>query len=110
MMLPRFGLFRLGAIAARRGGVVCLGQTIEQLDDPTQAIEVEQMHCRLRGRNLWRCIVVGAAQSDGGVTPARGHDNEVRIVPPANSDDLDTLALKRMMRMGNDHKSRIWLG
>jgi hypothetical protein len=52
-MLPRFGLFRLDAIAAGRGGVVRLGQTIEQLDDPTQAIEVEQMLCCHRGRNLW---------------------------------------------------------
>ena len=90
--------------------MACLGQTIEQLDDPTQAIEVEHMlrcHC---ARNLRRCIVVGAAEGDGGVTPVRGHDDEVRIVPSANSDDLDTLAPKGMMRMGNGHKSRKWSG
>jgi hypothetical protein len=87
-----------------------LGQTIEQLDDPTQAIKVEQMlrcHCE---RNLRRKIVVGAAQGDGGVTPVRGHDDEVRIVPSANSDDLDALAPKGMVRMGDGDKSRRWSG
>ena len=55
-------------------------------------------------------MVVGATQGDGSVTSVRGHDNEVRIVPPANSDDLDALALKGMMRMDNGHKSRSWSG
>jgi hypothetical protein len=109
-MLLRFGLFRLDGIAAGRGGVVRLSQTIEQLDNPTQAIDVEQMLCCHCGRNLWRWIVVGTAQGDGNVTPVRGHDDEVRIVPSANSDDLDALALKGMMRMGNGHKSRNWSG
>jgi hypothetical protein len=45
VMLPRFGLVRLDVIVMGRGGVVRRGQTIEQLDDPTQAIEVEQMLC-----------------------------------------------------------------
>jgi hypothetical protein len=44
-MLLRFGLFRLDAIATGRAGVVRLSQTIKQLDDPPQAIEVEQMPC-----------------------------------------------------------------
>jgi hypothetical protein len=42
------GRFRLGAIVSGRCGVSRLGQAIEQLDDPTQAIEVEQVlgcHC-----------------------------------------------------------------
>ena len=51
-MLPRFGLFRLDAIAVGRGGVIRLGQTIEQLDDPTQAVEVEHMLRYQCGRNL----------------------------------------------------------
>ena len=54
--------------------------------------------------------VVGAAQGDGGVAPVRGHDDEIRIVPSANSNDLDTLAPKGMMRMGDGHKSRSWSG
>jgi hypothetical protein len=86
--------------------VLCLGETIEQLDDPTQAVEVEHMlgcHC---GQNLRRGMVVGAAQGDGDVTPVRGHDDKVRIAPSANSDDLDALAPKGVMRMGDGHKSR----
>ena len=50
--------------------------------------------------------VVGAAQGDGGVTPVREHDDKVRIVPSTNSNDLDTLAPKGMMRMGDGDKSR----
>jgi hypothetical protein len=42
--------------------------------------------------------------------PVRGHDNEIRIAPSANSDDLNTLAPKRMMRMGDGDKSRRWFG
>jgi hypothetical protein len=90
--------------------VVCLSQTIEQLDDPTQAIKVEQMLCCPCGRHLRRWVVVSAAQGDGSVTPVRGHDNEVRIVPSANSDDLDALASKGMVRMSDGDKSRRWSG
>ncbi len=42
-MLPRFGWFRLDGIASGRRDTSWLGQTIEQLDDPTQTIEVEQV-------------------------------------------------------------------
>ena len=42
----------LDAIATGRGDVVRLCQAIEQLNDPTQAIEVEQMLCSHCGRNL----------------------------------------------------------
>ena len=34
------------------------------------------------------------------------HDDKVRIVPSANSNDLDTLAPKGMMWMGDGDKSR----
>jgi hypothetical protein len=47
-MLPLFGWFRLVAIASGRRGAFWLGQTIEQLDNLTQAIEVKQVfscHC-----------------------------------------------------------------
>ena len=110
MMLPRFGPFRLDAIAAGRGSAVHLGQTIEQLDDPTQAIEVEQVLGRHCGRTFESWSVVGAAQGDGGVTPVGEHDDKVRIVPAAKTNDLDALAPKGMMRMGDGDKSRSWSG
>ena len=105
-MLPWFGLMRLDAIAAGWGGVLCLSQTIEQLVDPTQTVEVKQMLRCHRGGDLTIRIVIGAAQGDGGVTPVRKLNDQVRIVPSANLDDLDPLAQKRMMWMGNGHKSR----
>jgi len=83
-----------------------LGQAVEQLNDPTQAIEVEQVlgcHC---GQTLERRSVVRAAQGDGGVAPVRQHDDKVGIVPSAKLDDLDTLPPKRVMRMSDGNKSR----
>jgi hypothetical protein len=53
-MLPRFGRFRLDAIASGWGGESWLGQAIEQLDDPTQAIEVKQVLGCHSGRTLGR--------------------------------------------------------
>ena len=110
MMLPRLGRFRPDAIATGRGGALKLGQTIEQLDDLTQTIEVEQVVGSQGGRTLQRRSVVGAAQGDSGVTPVREHDNKVRIVPAATMNNLDALAPKGMMRMGDGDKSRRWSG
>jgi hypothetical protein len=93
-----------------RGGVLRLGQTIEQLDDLTQTIEVEQVLGSLGGRTFPKRSVVGAAEGDGGVAPVGEHDNQVRIVPAAKANDLDTLAPKRMMGMGDGDESRRWLG
>ena len=53
-MLPRLGRFRLDAIARGRRGGSRLGQAIEQLDDPTQTIEVEQVLGCHGGRILER--------------------------------------------------------
>jgi hypothetical protein len=44
------------------------------------------------------------------VTPVREHDDKVRIVPAATTNDLDALAPKGMMRMGDGDKSRRWSG
>jgi len=109
-MLPRFERFRLDAIVSGRPGAFWLSQAVEQLNDPTQAIEVEQVlghHC---GRTFERRSVVGATQSDGCVTPVREHDDKVRIVPAAKTNDLDALTSKGVMRMGDGDKSRRWLG
>ena len=105
-MLPRLGRFRPNAIATGRRGVSWLGQTIEQLDDPTQTIEVEQVLSSQGGRILQRRSVVGAAQGDGGVAPVGEHDNQVRIVPSAEANDLDALTPKGMMWMGDGDESR----
>jgi hypothetical protein len=53
-MLPRLGRFRLDAIARDRRGGFCSGHAIEQLDDLTQTIEVEQVLGCHSGRVLGR--------------------------------------------------------
>jgi hypothetical protein len=40
----------------------------------------------------------------------RETDDEIRIVPAAKTDDLDPLAAKRMMGMGDGDESRRRLG
>jgi hypothetical protein len=44
------------------------------------------------------------------VTPVREHDDKVEIVPAVKTNDLDALAPKGMVRMGDGDKSRRWLG
>ncbi len=44
------------------------------------------------------------------MAPVREHDDKVRIVPSVKTNDLDTLAPKGMMRMGDGDKSRRWSG
>jgi hypothetical protein len=83
-----------------------LGQTIEQLDDLTQTIEVEKVLGSHSGRALQRRSVVGAAQGDGGMAAVGEHDNQVRIASSAKTNDLDPLPPKGMMRMGDGDESR----
>jgi hypothetical protein len=109
-MLPRLGRFRPDSIATGRGGAHRLGQTIEQPDDLTQTIEVEQVLGCHGGRTFQRRSVVGAAQGDGGVAPVGEHDNQVRIVPSAKANDLDALTPKGMIRMGDGDEFRRRLG
>jgi hypothetical protein len=109
-MLPRLGRFRPGAIATGRGGALRLGQTIKQLDDLPQTVEVEEVLSSRGGRTLPWQSVVGAAQGDGGVAPIGEHDNQVRIVPSAKANNLDTLTPKGMIRMGDGDESRRRLG
>jgi hypothetical protein len=106
VMLPRRGRFRPGAIATGRGGALRLGQTIEQLDDLTQTVEIEQVLGSRCGRTFQRRCVVGAAQGDGGVAPVGEYNDQVRIVSAAKAHDLDALPPKGMMGMGDGDKSR----
>jgi hypothetical protein len=105
-MLPPSGRFRPDVIATGRGGEPWLGQTIKQLDDLTQTIEVEKVLGSHSGRALQRRSVVGAAQGDGGMAAVGEHNNQVRIASSAKTNDLDPLPSKRMMRMGDGDESR----
>ena len=53
-----------------------------------------------------RSEIIGTAQREGGMSPVRESDDELRIDSATESDDLDPLASKRMMGMGNGDESR----
>jgi len=108
-------LIRIGrgrrAIAAltRRGRAVARG-AIEELEDLTEAIEIEEVS-RRRGRiRFGRSEIIGAAQRDGGMPPVRQSDDEIWINSPAETDDLDPLSAERMMGTGDGDESRRRLG
>src|SRR5262249_37894047 len=99
-MLPRAAACRPGARAIGRPPPAP-GDLIEEPDDLTQPVEVEEvLGCRRRGV-VGRGGVVGAAQGDGGVAPVGEADNQVRILPSTKANDRDALAAKGMMRMGD---------
>ena len=105
-MLPPSGRFGPDVITTGRGSEPRLGQTIKQLDDLTQTIEVEKVLGSHSGRTLQRRSIVGAAQGDGGIAAVGEHTNQVRIASSAKTNDLDPLPSKRMMRMGDGDESR----
>jgi hypothetical protein len=106
VMLPRFGRFRPDGIVRDRGSAPGLGQPVEQWDDPTQTVEVEQvLGPGLRGE-IRRGGVVRAAQGDGGVAPVWEPDDEVGILPAAKANDLDALTAQGVMRMGDGDESQ----
>jgi hypothetical protein len=79
---------------------------IEELEDSTEAVEIQEMIGRRWGIILRRREVIGAAQGDGGMPPVGESDDEIRIVSAAESDDLGPLTAERMMRVGNGDESR----
>ena len=105
-MLPPSGRFGPDVITTGRGSEPRLGQTIKQLDDLTQTIEVEKVLGSHSGRTLQRRNVVGAAQGDGGVAPVGEHDNQVRVAASAKANDLHPMTPKGMMGMGDGNESR----
>lgn len=72
----------------------------EQLDGVPEPLDIEERDdARTRGGVSGG--VVGPTHRDGGVGPIGQADNEVRIGPSADTDDIDALAGERMMRMGD---------
>jgi hypothetical protein len=109
VMLPRFGRFRWYGIVMDRGSAPGWSQPIEQLDDPTQTVEVEEVLGPGLRRQIRRGGVIGAAQGDGGVAAVREPDDEVGIIPAAKANDRDALTAQRMMRMRDgDESQRRW--
>ena len=87
-----------------------MGDAIEESNDRSQALEVEQVLGCGPDRVLGRRKVVSAAQGDGGMSSVREPDDEVGVDPPAQANDLDMLTAEGVMRMGDGDESRWRLG
>ena len=87
-----------------------LEDAIEELEDLTEAVEIQEVIRPWREIALGRGEIVGAAQGDGGMPPVRESDDEIRIDSAAEPDDLDPLSAERMMGMGDGDESRRRLG
>jgi hypothetical protein len=83
---------------------------IEELEDLAEAVEIQEVIRPRREIALGRGEIIGAAQGDGGMPSIGKADDEIRVVSAAKPDDLDSLATKRMMGMGDGDESRRRLG
>ena len=110
VILARIGRGRRGGVVARRRRPTVSRDAIEELEDLTEAVEIQEVIRPRQGIILGRREIIGAAQGDGGMSPVGEPDDEIGIVSATESDDLDPLAVERMMRMGDGGESRRWLG
>ena len=91
-------------------GATLARDAIEEEADLTEPVEIQEMLRTRWGLVLGRRGVVRAAHGDGGMVPVRESDDEIRIEPSAELDDLDLQSAERMMRMGDGDESRRSLG
>ena len=110
MSLPRIERVRWGAEVLSRHHLVVSSDAIEELEGLAKAVEIQEMIRPWREIALGWGEIIGAAQGDGGMPSVRETDDEIRVVSAAKSDDLDPLATKRVMRMGDGDESRRRLG
>ena len=85
-------------------------EAIEEEADLTESVEIQEVFWPGRGLVLGRGGIVRAAHGDGGMVPVRESDDEIRIEPAAELDDLDPLSAERVMRMGDGDESQGRLG
>lgn len=83
---------------------------VEEPEDLTEAVEIQEVSRRRGGSGLGRSEIIGAAQRNGRMPPIRESDDEIRINSAVEADDLDPLSAERMMRMGDGDEFRDWLG
>ncbi len=93
------------------GGCALLStEVIEEGDHLAEPLEIEQRDDPSRRGGLRGGRIVGPAHCDGGVGAIAQADDEIRIGSPTDADKVDVLAAERMMRMGDGHRFRRWLG
>ena len=110
MILPRIGRGRGGVVAVSRRRPTVSSDAIEEQEDLTEAVEIQEVIRPRRGIDLGQGEIIGAAQGDGGMPAVRESDDEIGIVSAAEPDDLDPLSAERMMGMGDGDESRRRLG
>jgi hypothetical protein len=106
MILSKVGRVRGSEVDMTGRRATLARDAIEEGADLTESVEIEEVLRRGRGLVLGRGGVVRAAHGDGGMVPVREPDNEIRIEPSAELNDLDLLSAKRVMRMGDGDESR----
>jgi hypothetical protein len=104
------GRVRGGVRAVTRRTPGARSEAIEELEDLTEALEIQEVSRPRPGGILGGGGIVGAAQSDGGMPPVRESDDKIRIEAAAELEDLNLLAAERMMRMGDGDESQGRLG
>ncbi len=83
---------------------------VEEPEDLTEAVEIQEVSRRGGGTGLGRSEIIGAAQRDGGMPPVRESDDEIRINSPVEADDLDPLSAEGVMGVDDRDESRRRLG
>jgi len=92
------------------GGALWSTEVIEEGDHLAEPLEIEHRDDPSSRGGLWGGRRVGPAHGDGGVGAIGQADDEIRIGSPTDADHVDVLAVERMMRMGDGHRFRRWLG
>ena len=83
---------------------------VEESEDLTEAVEIQEVSRRRGGTGLGRSEIIGAAQRDSGMPPVRESDDEIRINSPVEADDLDPLSAEGVMGVDDRDESRRRLG
>ena len=114
MILSRAGRVRRVEAGVTGRGASLARDAIEEEADLAEPVEIQEVLRPGRGLALALGLagggVVGAAHGDGGMVPVRESDDEIRVEPSAELDDLDLLSAERVMRMGDGNESRRRLG
>jgi hypothetical protein len=110
MILSQVGRVRGGEVDVPGRRAPLAREAIEEEADLTESVEVQEVLWPGRGLVLGKGGIVRAAHGDGGMVSVRESDDEVRIEPSAQLDNLDPLSAERVMRMDDGHESRRRLG
>ena len=92
------------------GTATLLENVIDELDSLTQAVKVQQVWRSRRTIRIGGGSVVRPAHRDRDVKAVGESNNEVQIGTTADTNNLDLLAVQRMIWMSDGYQSRRSLG